>query len=149
MARKMYYTEQEAADLLGVTLDGLAKYVQDQRLQVFKDGNKNMYKGDEVETLASDTGAGAAAKGGVRPGCGCETGSEPLGALVVIGLIGLIRRTNRSAESPSPRPCRHLASPVRQPGWCTSGGCAATPRGELRSTARAAGRTGIAWARGR
>ncbi len=52
MARKMYYTEQEAADLLGVSLDGLAQYVKDQKLQVFKDGNKNMYKGDQVESLA-------------------------------------------------------------------------------------------------
>ena len=52
MARKMYYTEQEAADLLGVSLDGLAQYVKDQQLQVFKDGNKNMYKGDQVESMA-------------------------------------------------------------------------------------------------
>jgi len=57
MARKMYYTEQEAADMLGVSLDELAQYVRDQRLQVFKDGNKNMYKGQEVEDLAGP-GAG-------------------------------------------------------------------------------------------
>jgi hypothetical protein len=52
MARKMYYTEQEAADLLGVSVDGLTPYIQDQRLKVFKDGNKNMFKGGEVEALA-------------------------------------------------------------------------------------------------
>jgi len=52
MARKMYYSEQEAADLLGVSVEGLDQYVRDQKLQVFKDGNKNMYKGDQVEALA-------------------------------------------------------------------------------------------------
>ncbi|MDP6633829.1 MAG: helix-turn-helix domain-containing protein [Phycisphaerae bacterium] len=60
MARKMYYTEQEAADLLGISLDELAQYVRDQRLQVFKDGNKNMYKGDEVENLADADSLGDA-----------------------------------------------------------------------------------------
>jgi hypothetical protein len=60
MARKMYYTEQEAADLLKISLDALAQYVRDQRLQVFKDGNKNMYKGDEVESLADSDGIGDA-----------------------------------------------------------------------------------------
>ncbi|MBT3198374.1 MAG: helix-turn-helix domain-containing protein [Phycisphaerales bacterium] len=54
MARKMYYSEQEAADLLGVSVVQLDQYVQEQKLHVFKDGNKNMYKGDEVETLADD-----------------------------------------------------------------------------------------------
>jgi hypothetical protein len=57
MASKMYYTEQEAADLLGVSVEGLDQFVKDQRLQIFKDGDKNMYKGDEVEALAGgDTG---------------------------------------------------------------------------------------------
>jgi len=56
MARKMYYTEQEAADRLGVSPDQLAQYVREQRLQIFKDGDRNMYKGDEVEALAVDSG---------------------------------------------------------------------------------------------
>ena len=58
MASKMYYTEQEAADMLGVSVEGLAQYVRDQRLQVFKDGDRNMYKGDEVEGLAGGAGGG-------------------------------------------------------------------------------------------
>ena len=58
MASKMYYTEQEAADMLGVSVEGLAQYVRDQRLQVFKDGDRNMYKGNEVEGLAGGTGGG-------------------------------------------------------------------------------------------
>ena len=58
MASKMYYTEQEAADLLGVSVEGLAQFVRDQRLQVFKDGDRNMYKGDEVEGLAATSGGG-------------------------------------------------------------------------------------------
>ncbi|MDP6543109.1 MAG: helix-turn-helix domain-containing protein [Phycisphaerae bacterium] len=56
MARKMYYSEQEAAELLGVSVEGLAQFVRDQRLQVFKDGDRNMYKGDEVEGLAPGAG---------------------------------------------------------------------------------------------
>ena len=58
MASKMYYNEQEAADLLGVSAEELAQFVRDQRLQVFKDGDKNMYKGDEVEALAASSGGG-------------------------------------------------------------------------------------------
>lgn len=51
MAKKMYYTEEEAAQALGIRVDELAEYVRDQRLRVFKDGDKNMYKGEEVEAL--------------------------------------------------------------------------------------------------
>ncbi|MBC8373952.1 MAG: helix-turn-helix domain-containing protein [Phycisphaerae bacterium] len=58
MASKMYYNEQEAADLLGISAEELAQFVRDQRLQVFKDGDKNMYKGDEVEALAASSGGG-------------------------------------------------------------------------------------------
>ena len=51
MAKKMYYTEEEAAQVLKISVAELAEYVRDQRLRVFKDGDKNMYKGEEVEAL--------------------------------------------------------------------------------------------------
>ncbi len=52
MADKMYYNEQEAADRLGITPGDLQEYVRDQRLRQFKDGDKSMYKADEVDALA-------------------------------------------------------------------------------------------------
>lgn len=52
MAKKMYYTEEEAASKLGINVETLAEYVRDQRLRVFKDGARNMYKADEVDALA-------------------------------------------------------------------------------------------------
>ena len=51
MAKKMYYTEEEAAEAMGVTVEQLATYVRDDKLRVFQDGQKKMFKGDEVEAL--------------------------------------------------------------------------------------------------
>jgi hypothetical protein len=58
MAKKMYYTEEEAAEKLGVSLASLAGLVRDQKLRVFKDGALNMYRADEVDALA-ESGVGA------------------------------------------------------------------------------------------
>ena len=52
MAKKMYYTAQEAADILGITLDELAKHVRDDKLRVFQDGSERMFKTEEVDALA-------------------------------------------------------------------------------------------------
>ena len=51
MARKMYYTEQEAAEILGVSVEQLANYVRDDQLRVFQDGARKMFKSDEVHAL--------------------------------------------------------------------------------------------------
>jgi hypothetical protein len=52
MAKKMYYTEEETAERLGISLGALAELVADQKLRVFKDGPQNMYRADEVDALA-------------------------------------------------------------------------------------------------
>jgi len=44
MGKKMYYTEEEAVERLGITPDELAAYVRDDKLRVFPDGMKKMYR---------------------------------------------------------------------------------------------------------
>jgi len=52
MAKKMYYTEEEAAHRLGITAEELASYVRDDKLRVFQDGARKMFKTEEVDALA-------------------------------------------------------------------------------------------------
>ncbi len=49
---KMYYTEEEAAEKLGVSEEELANYVRDSKLRVFQDGQRKMFRVDEVDGLA-------------------------------------------------------------------------------------------------
>ena len=56
MGKKMYYTEDEAAAKLGCSVDQLSQYVQEEKIRVFKDGLKNMYNAEEVDSLAGDMG---------------------------------------------------------------------------------------------
>ncbi len=51
MADKMYYSEEEAAEKLGISVDELAGYVRDDKLRVFQDGARKMFKADEVDAL--------------------------------------------------------------------------------------------------
>ncbi|MHC4562774.1 MAG: helix-turn-helix domain-containing protein [Planctomycetota bacterium] len=60
MAKKMYYSEEEAAEKLGCSPDELAQYVTEEKIRVFKDGVKNMYNADEVDALAGEGGGAAA-----------------------------------------------------------------------------------------
>lgn len=48
---KMYYSEQEAAEVLGITAEELAVYIRDDKLRVFQDGAKKMFKTEEVDAL--------------------------------------------------------------------------------------------------
>jgi hypothetical protein len=52
---KMYYNEEEAAARLGVGTQDLAKLERDNKLRVFRDGIKKMYKTEEVDALAGQT----------------------------------------------------------------------------------------------
>lgn len=56
MARKMYYTEEEAAAKLGCSTDELSQFVTDEKIRVFKDGLRNVYTGEEVDALAAERG---------------------------------------------------------------------------------------------
>ncbi|MFP4053700.1 MAG: helix-turn-helix domain-containing protein [Phycisphaerae bacterium] len=52
---KMYYSEEEAAQKLGVSPEGLQNLVSSGKLRVYQDGPRKMYKATEVEAL---TGGG-------------------------------------------------------------------------------------------
>jgi len=54
MGKKMYYTEAEAAQKLGVTIEALSTFVRDDKLRVFQDGARRMYKAEEVDKLVSE-----------------------------------------------------------------------------------------------
>ncbi len=58
MAKKMYYSEQEAAGALGIGVEELGRYVRDNRLRVFQDGTQRMFKAAEVDALAAELGGG-------------------------------------------------------------------------------------------
>ncbi len=53
MAKKMYYTEEEATTKLGVDAATLSNLIRDQKLRVFKDGARNMFRVDEIDAMAA------------------------------------------------------------------------------------------------
>jgi hypothetical protein len=56
--KKMYYSAEDAAAKLGLDAAGLEALVRDQKLRVFKDGARNMFRADEVDALAAQGAAG-------------------------------------------------------------------------------------------
>jgi excisionase family DNA binding protein len=61
---KMFYTTEEAAQKLGLSVDGLKQLVTDNKLREFRDGARVMFKVDQVDKVAGDKGgtkAGSAA----------------------------------------------------------------------------------------
>lgn len=52
MGKKMYYNEQEAAETLGISAEDLTRYIRDDKVRVFQDGPRKMFRVDEVEALA-------------------------------------------------------------------------------------------------
>ena len=58
---KMYYSEEETCQALGVDLDGLMELVNSARLQMYQDGAKHVYKTDDVDALVQETGVEAPA----------------------------------------------------------------------------------------
>lgn len=52
-SKKMYYSEEDAAAKLGIDAAALEGLVRDQKLRVFKDGARNMFRADEVDELAA------------------------------------------------------------------------------------------------
>ncbi len=49
---KMYYSDEEAAERLGVSPDELARMVEQGTLKVYADGARSVYRVDEVDALA-------------------------------------------------------------------------------------------------
>lgn len=53
MAKKMYYSEEEAAAELKCTVDQLTNYARDGKLQQYQDGARRVYRADQVDALAA------------------------------------------------------------------------------------------------
>lgn len=53
MADKIYYTQEEAVLKLG-SVERLESLEAEQKIRVFRDGSKKMYKADEIDELASE-----------------------------------------------------------------------------------------------
>ena len=58
MAKKMYYTDEEAAAKLGIDAAALEGLVRDQKLRAFKDGARIMFRADEIDALAAQGAPG-------------------------------------------------------------------------------------------
>ncbi len=61
---KMFYSSEEAAQKLGVSVDQLKEYVANNKLREFRDGPKVMFKVDQVDGLAASMPSKAAPDAG-------------------------------------------------------------------------------------
>jgi len=52
MAKKMYYSEQEAAEVVRCTVEQLTEYARQGKLQQYQDGAKRVYRADQVDEFA-------------------------------------------------------------------------------------------------
>ena len=52
MGKKMYYSESEAAEILGISDEELAEYIRDDKVRVFPDGARKMFRTDEIDKLS-------------------------------------------------------------------------------------------------
>jgi hypothetical protein len=51
---KMYYSEEEVCQVLGVDMDGLMELVNSAKLQMYQDGAKHVYKAIDVDAMAPE-----------------------------------------------------------------------------------------------
>ena len=58
MMAKMYYSEPETCEILGLDVDGLMEFVNSGRLQMYQDGPKHVYKASDVDSLKDEIGTG-------------------------------------------------------------------------------------------
>jgi len=52
---KMYLSEEEAAQAIGVDHDALMEMVNEGKLQMYRDGAKNVFKSDDIESVTGST----------------------------------------------------------------------------------------------
>jgi len=71
---KMYYTAEEAVEKLGISAEELDQMVRDQKLRVFKDGQRNMYLAGEVDAKAPPTAQGEEEEVELTPAAGAPAG---------------------------------------------------------------------------
>jgi len=55
---KMYYSEEEACQVLGVDMDGLMELVNSAKLQMYQDGAKHVYKSADIDAMAPQSEEG-------------------------------------------------------------------------------------------
>ena len=60
MAKKMYYTEAETAEMLKANNAQLDALVRDGKLRVFMDGDRRMFKTEQVDNMLAKTSPGGA-----------------------------------------------------------------------------------------
>lgn len=53
MAKKMYYSEDETANVLKCTVDQLTNYAREGKLQQYQDGDRKVYRAEQVDDLAN------------------------------------------------------------------------------------------------
>ena len=58
MAKKMYYSDAEAAGKLKVSMAELANLAKQGKLRVFMDGARQMYRAEEVDAMSAKSGTG-------------------------------------------------------------------------------------------
>jgi len=56
MGKKMYYNDQEAAEVLGISAEEFANYIRDDKIRVFQDGPHKMFRVDEIDAMAGGSG---------------------------------------------------------------------------------------------
>ena len=89
MAKKMYYTEDETAAKLGISADEIANYIRDDRLRVFQDGDRKMFKAEEVDALVGgETQPSEPAQIELAPADEVPTAEPESGDVVMLGDTG-------------------------------------------------------------
>ena len=74
---KMYYSEEETCQMLGVDANGLmSDFVQNSRLQMYQDGANHVFKAEDVDALMT-----GAAQGGTANLSDADKTADPSGAM--------------------------------------------------------------------
>ena len=82
---KMFYTTEEAASKIGVSVDELKQLITENKLREFRDGARVMFKVDQVDRIAADKGKPAAGSIGLSDS-GISLSPRDAGASDVISL---------------------------------------------------------------
>src|SRR5215212_3279886 len=86
MMAKMFYTMEEAKATLGKSEDEIRQFAREGRLREFRDGQRLMFKADQVEQLKGEMSSGS-------------LDQVDLGVSDSGGLIGLVDTTGASGTS--------------------------------------------------
>jgi len=54
MAKKMYYSEEEAAGVLKCTVEQITAYAREGKVQQYQDGDRKVYRADQIDQFAKE-----------------------------------------------------------------------------------------------